>query len=253
MVERDDRDGVAVLRMTHRPANVLATPFCAALADSLDGAASDDGVRAAVLTGTDSIFSGGVDLFRLLEGGAAYLESFFPALDRLFRGLYVYPKPLVAALNGHAIAGGFVLACGCDFRLVARGGATLGAPELRVGVPFPGVALDLIAGAVPARHLREVVLRGRIFDVEEALARGLVDEAVEPEGLLGHAVELARELGALPPRAFALTRRQLAAGRSIRDDAQTEAEVRSVWEDVETHARIRAYLERTFGESDGSS
>jgi hypothetical protein len=91
-----------------------------------------------VLTGTGSIFSAGVDLFRVLEGGRAYLEQFPPARSTpRFKKLLGFEKPLVAAINGHAIAGGASSPCGADQRFLARGKATYGAPELKVGVPVP--------------------------------------------------------------------------------------------------------------------
>ena len=121
-----------------------------------------------IITGTGTIFSAGVDLRRLLDGGSAYLADFLPALDRMLRRLLFLPKPVVAAVNGHAIAGGCVLACACDRRLAARGPGRVGVTELLVGVPFPAVALETMRLVVPPHRLAEVVYTGRTWPVEDA-------------------------------------------------------------------------------------
>ena len=135
----DDGD-VAVLRMQDGKVQALDLELVEALAATLDELAAAD-PAAVVLTGSGSSFSAGVDLFRVVEGGRDYIEPFLVGLDRCLRGLFTFPRPVVAAINGHAIAGGMVLACACDERLLARGNARLAIPELLVGVAFPAAAL----------------------------------------------------------------------------------------------------------------
>src|SRR5436305_10167261 len=132
MLARSQRDGVLTLRLAHGKAGALGVELVDALLHELDGAAGD--VRALVLTGTGSIFSAGVDLFRLTREGADYVRRFLPLLSRFFRVLFAFPMPVVAAVNGHAIAGGCVIALACDVRLMAEGGGKIGVPELLVGV-----------------------------------------------------------------------------------------------------------------------
>lgn len=247
MIDRQNRDGVTVLRMSREPANVLDREFGDAIVEALNDAI-DGPATAIVLTGTGGIFSAGVDLFRILEEGDAYLADFLECLDRLFETAVTSPKPLVAAINGHAIAGGAVLAFACDFRVMAEGSAKIGLPELEVGVPFPGTALRIIRSAVPEHALREVVLRGRNFGPEAALARGIIDELAAPEDVLDRAVTLAADLGSIPARAFAVTKALL--GTDVADDreaAARETEVHEIWRAAETHDHIRQYLQRTLG------
>src|SRR5206468_1035318 len=97
--------------------------FLNALETTLQREAESD-CGAIVITGTGSIFSAGVDLYRVLEGKRAYLEQFLPALDAALESLFDFPKPAVAAVNGHAIAGGAVIALACDHRILVRGKAT---------------------------------------------------------------------------------------------------------------------------------
>ena len=166
MIRRSDDGGVALIRMAHEPANVLTAKFSDALHAEFARAREDGGVRAVVLTGTGSAFSAGVELFRVVDEGAAYVESLLASLGALFHELRSYPKPLVAAINGHAIAGGGVIACACDYRVMAAGDGRIGLPELKVGVPFPAVALDIVRAVVPSApsargHAHRALLRSR--------------------------------------------------------------------------------------------
>lgn len=244
MIERTVEDGVALLRMAHGPVSALDTELATALADAVDAVAEDRDVSALVLTGTGRVFSAGVDLFRVLDGGTSYLEMFLPALDRLLGTVRSSPKPIVAAINGHAIAGGCVLACCCDARLVTDADTTIGVPELAVGVPFPHAALDPVRHLVPPRFHTEVILLGRRFAPHAAVERGLADRVVPPDALLSEATALARELGAIRPACFEVTKRQLSGDPA---EAALDARVRELWADPRTHADIRSYLERTLG------
>lgn len=248
MIETSARGEVQVLRLAHGKASALDLE----LSEALDRALAEferGSARALVLTGTGSIFSAGVDLFRVLEGGRAYVERFLPVLDHAFATLFFCAKPVVAAVNGHAIAGGFILTEACDRRLLARGKATLGAPELKVGVPFPPVALEVLRRAIPPASLHEVVLAGRTYGDEEALARGFVDELVEPQALLERAVERAEELATAPAAAYALTKRQVrqaAADLLEQHAAQRTREAIEAWSSREVLDAMRSYVERTL-------
>lgn len=234
------RGPVTVLRLEHGKASALDTELLDALADAVEGLKG-----AAVLTGTGSIFCAGVDLFRVVEGGAPYLETFAPALQRSFRALFDSPHPVVAAANGHAIAGGCILVNACDCRLIA--GGRIGIPELAVGVPFPSIALEIMRFALPSRYVQEAIYSGRTYELDEALQRGLVDEIVPPEGLIDRACEVAAAYAAKPAAAFALTKRQMRAPYLARVSDATDREVFEVWGRPETLDTIRAYLEKTVG------
>src|SRR5262245_40861984 len=208
-----------------------------------------DPAQAIVLTGEGRIFSAGVDLLRVLDGGADYLSAFLPALSQLFETAFSFPKPVVAAINGHAIAGGCVLACAADYRVVARGAGRMGVPELLVGVPFPTCDLEIMRFATAPQYFQSLVYGGGTFSPEEAEVRGLVDAVVEPERLIDRAVEIAESLAAQPPAAFALTKQQLRepAMRRIRDEGpRVDPLVRETWARPESLAAIRAYVARTF-------
>ena len=247
MIERSQQDGILTLRLAHGKASALDVELLDALLREFDGATED--VRALVLTGTGSIFSAGVDLFRLTRDGAEYVRHFLPLLSRSLRALFTFPRPVVAAVNGHAIAGGCVIALACDARLMAEGGGKIGVPELLVGVPFPTAALEVVRFAVPPDKVQSLIYTGRTLSAAEALGAGLVDEVVAPGSLLTRAQELAVQLARVPPPTYRLTKESL-RGAALKRIEAGEAQDRAaleVWSAPQTLAHIREYLRRTLG------
>lgn len=251
MIRREDHEeGVAVLRMEHGKANAIDLELASELVARLDALREGRPSPAVVLTGSGSIFSAGVDLFRILEEDDAYLDAFFEAFGRALVALATHPRPVVAALNGHAVAGGCILACACDRRLMAEGTGTIGVPELSVGIPFPEIALRIMRAAVPPARVRDLVYGGRTLDPDDALAAGLVDEVVPAERLPARAREVAGRLGAVPRETFALTKRQLwkpFLGHPEAASGGRDAAALRLWKAPESREAIRTYLERTLG------
>jgi enoyl-CoA hydratase len=247
MLASEMRGDVLVLRMEHGRANALDLELLEGLAARL-GEIEASPARALVLTAGGAIFSAGVDLFRLLDGGRPYLDRLLPALDGALRRLYTFPRPVVAAVNGHAIAGGCILALACDHRILADGPGRIGVPELQVGVPFPPLPLEIVRAALPAPAAQEAIATARTYDAREALARGFADELAPPERLLDRACEVAAALGAFPAAAFALTKRQLRRPALANVDAAGDLapDVAAAWADEATQRTVRAYLERTL-------
>jgi len=249
VIHREERESVTVLRMEHGRANALDAELVTALADELAAIERTDDTSAVVLTGIGSIFSAGVDLYRFLDSGEEYHDRFFAALVRCFHQLFEFPKPLVAAVNGHAIAGGAVMVSAADYRIMAKGRGTVGVPELRVGIPFPVVAIEILRFAASTRHLQQMVYLGRTYSAEDGLEVGLIDELVDPDSLLDRALEMALEMGHTAPARFRLTKRELRAPaleRVARHSPAADPEVLAGWKAPETHAALRAYVERTL-------
>jgi enoyl-CoA hydratase len=248
MIDIESDAGIAVLTLQHGKANALDIEFCEALAARFDALARSD-AKAVVLTARGRIFCAGVDLKRVSEGGAAYTRQFLPALHKLYQAVFFHPKPVVAAINGHAIAGGAVLAACADRRIMARGAGRIGVTELLVGVAFPALAFEVVRYAVPKQNLAEFTLSGATYETDAALDRGWIDEIAEAPELLEDALAVARELAELSPAAFAQTKRQLraeVAERVEKSGAATDAAVTDIWCADETLARIRDYVARTL-------
>jgi enoyl-CoA hydratase/carnithine racemase len=248
MIEIEDRGPTTILRLARGKGNALNLDLVMALADALDKLERSP-ARAVVLTGQGNVFGAGVDLMELVAGGAEYVKRFVPHMMQLFERLAAFPKPLVAAVNGHAIAGGAILMLACDQRLLARGKARIGLTEVLVGVVFPAWALEIARFATPPQHFPTVICTGRTWLPEESLARGLVDELVEPEQLLHRACEVANELGAITPAVFARTK--LAVRRPMietarEQGAKTDAAVLEHWLSPETMREVAKFAEQTI-------
>lgn len=249
MIDIERRGRVAIARIAHGKANALDVELCQAIVKRMaDFQASAD--AALVITGRGSIFSAGVDLVRVVDGGAEYVRRFLPALSAALGAVFACQKPVVAAVNGHAIAGGCILAAAADHRIMSRGSGRIGIPELRVGVPFPVVPLEIMRFAA-ARHLPALVCGGATFSPEEALEHDMVDGIADPEGLLDAAVVVADQLAMLPEAAFSLTKRAVRAPafERIRNGEALEREVVDAWAAPVTLAHIREYIARTFRKS----
>jgi enoyl-CoA hydratase len=247
MLHVEDRGTVSILRMRHGKANALDVEFCDALTAQLEELRRTP-TRAIVLTSEGRIFSAGVDLLRILNAGPEYPAIFLPALSRVFETLFSHPKPVVAAINGHAIAGGCVLACAADHRLMARDAGRIGVPELLVGVPFPISAVEIMRFTAAPEHLQTLLYGGQTLSPEDAAERGLVSAVVEPAMLLDEAVQTAEALAALPPSAFTLTKHQLRAPATqrMKEGAHFDSTVKAEWACAHTRASIQDYVARTF-------
>jgi enoyl-CoA hydratase len=211
-------------------------------------AARAAGAPPLVLTGTGSSFSAGVDLFRVLDGGRSYIEELLPALSDFLRDLFTYPGPVVSAINGHAVGGGALVAWCGDLCLMAAGPGRIGVPELRVGVPFPAVALEVLRFGTGARGAQRLAYIGGTLAAAEALAAGLIDEAVAPDELETRAAESAARLASIPTATFRLTKSALRAPHvdaMSRAERAWDAEVVAIWSQPATLEAIRGYLART--------
>lgn len=251
-IHTETRGDITVLRMAHGKASALDLEFCHTLTDTFTEL-RDSSASAVVLTGTGGIFSAGVDLLRLLSGGAEYAERFVPMISVVVRALFTFPKPLVAAVNGHAVAGGCVMACTADHRIMSRGPARIGVAELLVGVPFPTAPFEAVRFVVPPHQLQPVVYGALTYVPEDALALGLIDQIVDADHLVDEAVIAAERLAALPAEAFALTKRLMRAPTLERMDTARahDTEVERVWREPATLERVRRYVETTFKRRDG--
>ncbi len=247
VIEIESRGASTVLRLAHGKVSALDTELLAALKEKLDEIESS-AYGAVILTGSGSTFSAGVDLWRVLEGGADYLQTFLPTLNDALMALFTLGRPVIAAVNGHAVAGGCILVSACDYRIMADGPGKIGVPELRVGVPFPYVALETLRFAVGGNHLNELVYLGKNSGPARARELGLIDEIVPPDQLMDRASEIAEQMVTIPARSFQLTKREMrqpSLDRIERFASVTDPDVARAWADPEIHATIRAFMDST--------
>ncbi|MBL8201930.1 MAG: enoyl-CoA hydratase/isomerase family protein [Chromatiales bacterium] len=237
-------EAVAEIRMDRPPANALNRELVERLLAALETARMD-GAHAIVLTGRPGMFSGGLDVPELLALDRRQIETFWGLFFSLTRQLAASPVPVIAAVSGHAPAGGAVLALHCDWRIGVAGRYRIGLNEVQVGLPVPGTVLVALEQAVGPRLAHRLATRGEMLSMEDAAAVGLLDELVAPEQLLPTALARANELLALPPVAMNTTR--LAARARLIEALSSPADVASAtgwWFSAETQAGMRKLVAR---------
>jgi methylglutaconyl-CoA hydratase len=226
-------DVVAVLTL-NRPdkRNAITHTMIAEILEALDDAEKSP-ARVLILTGAANAFCAGMDLQALKDFRSqsdAEIVADARLIATLFRRLYSFPKPTIAAVNGPAIAGGCGLATVCDFTLAVPA-AKFGYTEVRVGF-IPALVSSYVIQQVGERRARDLLLSGRIFSAAEAQSVGIVNELIEPDKLNPRALELARSLGEMSPVALSHTKRLLVNFSEDELNRQTEMA-------VEASARVR--------------
>jgi len=238
MLDFEERGEVAIMRLQHGKVNALDLELLLAITEAMRAV---DQARAVVITGSGSVFSAGVDLQRIVAGGPSYIREFLPALSDSFMAIFDHPGPVVAAVNGHAIAGGCVIAAACDVRLMAHG--KIGLAELSVGVPFPPAAMEIMRHAVgPA--IGHLVLTAALLDPAQAQSIGLIQHVCTAEVLLESAVDRARQMARTPAGVFSVSKRQLQQPARDRIAARSgeEEAVAEMWSSDRTRDAIAQYL-----------
>lgn len=205
-----DADGIAVVTLS-RPEkrNALSIQLRSELMDALAWWADDSQVRVVILTGAGPAFSAGFDLAEF--GQPELARKIRHNSTAYHRAVWSYPKPIIAAVNGPAMGGGFDLALLCDMR-IASSGAAFGHPEIKFGAPPLFTPLRWIVGDGVARDL---CLTGRPVDAVEALRIGLVSRVVAPEALMDEAHSAARQIAEAPQPALQATKRYLSGNQGF--------------------------------------
>jgi enoyl-CoA hydratase/carnithine racemase len=217
-----DKDGVAVLAADRPPVNAMNLELLEELVATLDQVAADP-PPALVLAGRPGSFSAGLDLKAVPEYGPDELRGMVRGINGMALGVYGLPCPVVCAITGHAIAGGFVLAVCGDHRVASTEGR-YGLTEVKVGVPYPQGAIGVVRAELAPAAARVLVLGNRLVDANECVRLAAFDEAVEPDAVVDRALEVARELAELPADVYARTKAELRGDTLERLRAAAEAD-----------------------------
>jgi len=245
-----DDEQIQILELRGGKANAMTTE----LLDTIERAVDDlerSPARAGVLVGYERFFSAGLPLPSLIDLDRPAMHAFMDRFARAMTRVYASEKPIVAAINGHAIAGGCVLALMCDWRIMADDAQLkIGLSETQLGLGLPAIALEPLRAQVPPAALVPITLEGRLFAPADAVAIGLV-HALAPAGeLVAHASARARQLAAIPATAVTQIRRALRTPvlEAIARTSQVET-VRwlDTWFSDEARTRLRAMVEKLKG------
>jgi enoyl-CoA hydratase len=245
-MELERIDDVALIRLRGGKANAMTRDMLVRL-EQLVGEAQASGAGAVAITGYDRFFSAGLAMPALIDLPRAEMREFIDLFGRVMLGIFMAPIPIVAAVNGHAIAGGCVLALQCDVRLMSDADLKIGLNEVQLGIGLPSSVIEPLRLQVPAASLAPIALEGRLFTPAEAQRLGLVDEVVPAERLLDAALARARALAQLPRGPLAQVK--LALRRGALEAAQRHGgEERERWLDCwfapDGQTRLRAAIAR---------
>ena len=217
-----ERDGVSLLTADRPPANAMDLTLLDELVGAIEGLAAEP-PAALVLAGRPGFFSAGLDLKAVPGYGPPEQRRLVDGINRMAIGVYGLPCPVVCAITGHAIAGGFVLAVCGDHRIASTEGR-YGLTEVKVGVPYPQGAIGVVRAELTAPAARLLVLGNRLVDAGECVRLGAFDEALPPDQVLDRSLEVARELAELPAEVYASTKAELRGAilTDLRADAQAD-------------------------------
>jgi enoyl-CoA hydratase len=203
------RDGIEILTLRRPPANAMDIALLTELQNAFNSFARDDSTRAIVLTAEGTTFCAGLDVKAVPHYSKAEQLQLLDALNGMILTVYGCPLPVVAAVNGNIIAGGLVLALCCDWRIVVDAPIRAGLAEVKVAIPYPIAAIQVVRAELSPQVARRLVLSGENDGLAEGLAAGVFDESAPREKLLETATAKAARYAELPRAAFAKIKRQL--------------------------------------------
>lgn len=223
LIEIEAKGKVRVMRMNSGKDNRFNMDFVEALNHALDGVEADDGASAIVITGAqEKYFSNGIDLEWVMKSGAGIMKDFFPKFLRTLERFLMFPKPVVAAINGHAFAGGFFFAMTADHRIMRADRGWCCANEIDLDMPLCKGLLALPQYVVGNRIAQRILTMGERFNAEASLDLGIVDQLAAKEDLLDAAIKTADVLGSKSRQRYAEYKRDLRGPTSLilLDDAE---------------------------------
>lgn len=203
MVTWDIQDDIATIVMDDGKANAMNAPFLEALIHALQQTRT---AQAVVISGRSGFFSGGLDLKTLPGLSPDQFQATIDTFERLIRLVLEYPVPTVAAVAGHALAGGAVLLLACDQAIAGSGAYKIGLNEAAIGIPLPAFVMELARLRLQPRSWIRALALGHSYSVEEAAHIGYLDEVVATEFLPARAQEQARLAARVPNLAYQQTK-----------------------------------------------
>jgi enoyl-CoA hydratase/carnithine racemase len=243
LIKLDTQDGIAILSLNNGVTNAINDEMVVEIASTLPVITADDGIKGLVVASSnDKFFSIGFDIPKLYYQPKEDFRNFYHSFCDLCIELIKLPKPVVAAINGHAVAGGYILVMCADYRFITSGKKLVGLNEIKLGVPVPYVADCMLRSLSGYRNARQVMDTGEFYPAEDALALGLVDEVFTADGLLPSSLERIRQIADSSLTAFSMIKQnrneEIVIEALARRD-EKEADFIRAWYSVDTRSRLR--------------
>jgi enoyl-CoA hydratase/carnithine racemase len=237
------KDGeIATITLSRGKVNALNEPMVKEITTSFEDLATDNEVKSIIFTGSGKFFSFGFDVPEFLsypkDDFVRYLEKF----TKLYRDIFLFPKPVVAALNGHTIAGGCMLATACDFRLMVTGKAKISLNEITFGSAVLAGSVEMLKYCVGSRNAQSILYSGAMYSAEEAFQLGLIDQISSEDSLAEDARKVVQELAQKVSSAFRCIKnllRKPVAEQMIEREKDGILEFVDIWYSEQTREKLK--------------
>ncbi len=244
--------GLGIARLAGPRRNAIGDALLAGLERAIAKAERSE-VRGVLLAATGSLFCPGIDLIEARKRNRRSMRSFMERFARVLLALWTLPKPVVAAIEGHALAGGCLLALTADRRML-RSGARVGMNGIRLGVPLPLEAVEILRASVAGHRFEDAAVRGRDYSEDEAIEAGLAHESLGEARFEERCLEALATIVGGDERAFAVAKidfRGLVAERAVRGAPERLDAFLDAWFSATTQRRIEAIVAGFGGREDG--
>ncbi|MFH2219739.1 MAG: enoyl-CoA hydratase/isomerase family protein [Pseudomonadota bacterium] len=248
MISVDYHEKVALARLNRNVTNALSLSCLHELDEVLQSVEKDPGVHGLVLgSSNEKFFSIGFDIPELFDLNRNDFINFFRRFNQVCMNLFTLPKPTVAAITGHAVAGGCILSLCCDYRFIAEGRKLMGLNEVKLGVPVPYLADRILHSLAGAGYARKMMEGGEFYAPAETLGMGVVDKVLPVEAVLKRAIEHVGNLGSPPEPAYAALKKNRVDGTAVEVRAREPDKERhfiECWYSEETRRLLREAMEK---------
>jgi enoyl-CoA hydratase/carnithine racemase len=248
LISIEYRNKVAVLKLNRGVTNAINLRLVDELAENLERVRDNTDMSSLVLAGSnDKFFSIGLDIPQLFELTEEDFRFFYHSFNQVCIDLFTLPKPTIAAITGHATAGGCILALCCDYRFIAEGRKLMGLNEVKLGVPVPYPADCILRQIVGTRSACEIMDTGEFFQPEALLRMNMVDQMMPLEEVFPKSIEKVELLGALPTKAFEMTKRNIVEtveAQILENLAEKEQLFIECWYSEEARKRLKEAIKK---------
>ena len=195
---------VSIITLDDGKANVFSPEMSDQINECLDQVATEEGCL--IITGKEGMFSGGLDLKIIQSGDIERIQEMSSKAFKLLARIFSFPRPVIAACSGHAVALGTFLLCCCDYRIGVKGEFMLGANEMRTNMVIPTPILELIKFRVSNTHKYRAVLGAEMYKLEDSISAGLIDKVVDQDLLMTSVTEKAKDLATMGHPSYSMTK-----------------------------------------------
>ena len=241
-------EGLARVALSRGKVNAINEKVVDELTDCLRGLSYDPGVKAIILTGEGKFFTFGFDIPEFLSYTKESFIRYLTKFTGLYTEIFLYPKPVIAALNGHTIAGGCMLAIACDYRIMVPGNAKISLNEINFSSSVFAGSVEMMRLWLGQKRAETALLRGAMYSAEEALQLGLIDQISERDNLEDEAMKKAREYAAQDSAAFRSIKkllRQTVAEDMMKRERASILEFVDIWYSEHTWKNLQAKVIRS--------